>query len=233
MEEFKIYSNPLFDFDEEIISSEENSISNEVLDEINSIGMNDYFNVESDLIESLLNRDTSIHSFHKIDSLFDEFADKLTLLKPISLEIDNSNFDPKGEIRIIEKLLYDNSSPRPPKNLSIESFSPSPIPVEDSDSNMEEIDLFLASDKLMPPGIENDDYDSKGDIHFLEELLSNDPLPLLEFESSNLDHFNDPSSPRPPPEPPDVEICFDVEPDTTVKNDFEELNEDECFDPGG
>ncbi|GKA99567.1 hypothetical protein Tco_0827561 [Tanacetum coccineum] len=55
MEEFKIYSNPLFDFDEEIISSEENSISNEVLDEINSLGMNDCFNAESDLIESLLN----------------------------------------------------------------------------------------------------------------------------------------------------------------------------------
>ncbi|GJX58657.1 hypothetical protein Tco_0290047 [Tanacetum coccineum] len=85
----------------------------------------------------------------------------------------------------------------------------------------------------MPPGIENDDYDSEGDIRFLEELLINDPLPLPEIESSNLDHFNDPSSPRPPPEPPDVEICFDVEPDTTVKNDFDELNEDECFDPGG
>ncbi|GJS51243.1 hypothetical protein Tco_0624605 [Tanacetum coccineum] len=56
--------------------------------------------------------------------------------------------------------------------------------------------------------------------------------PKFQKKSSNLDHFNDPSSPRPPPEPPDVEICFDVEPDTTVKNDFDELNEDECFDPG-
>ncbi|GJX97307.1 hypothetical protein Tco_0353105 [Tanacetum coccineum] len=191
MEEFKIYSNPLFDFDEEIISSEENSISNEVLDEINSIGMNDCFNAESDLIESLLNRDTSIDSFHKIDSLFDEFADKLTLLKPISLEIDNSNFDPEGEIRLIEKLLYDNSSPRPPENLSIESFSPSPIPVEDSDSLMEEIDIFLTSDDSTPPGVESD-YDSEGDIFFLEELPKND-LVLL----SKYNHFT-----------------FDVEPDT-------------------
>ncbi|GKB90187.1 hypothetical protein Tco_0962459, partial [Tanacetum coccineum] len=115
----------------------------------------------------------------------------------------------------------------------IESPSPSPIPVEDSNSHMEEIDLFLASDDSMPPGIENDNYDSEGDICFLEEFLSNDPLPLPEIESSNLDHFNDPSSPHPPPEPPDVEICFDVEPDTTVKNDFDELNKDECFDPGG
>ncbi|GJZ32452.1 hypothetical protein Tco_0577888, partial [Tanacetum coccineum] len=71
------------------------------------------------------------------------------------------------------------------------------------------------------------------DIRFLKELLSNDPLPLPEIESSNLDHFNEPSSPRPPPEPPDIEICFDIEPDTTMKNDFDELNEDECFDSEG
>ncbi|GJY08430.1 hypothetical protein Tco_0375484 [Tanacetum coccineum] len=39
----------------------------------------------------------------------------------------------------------------------------------------------------------------------------NDPLlELLEFESF---HF-DPSFPRPPPEPPDVEICLNFEPDT-------------------
>ncbi|GKB09480.1 hypothetical protein Tco_0837792 [Tanacetum coccineum] len=59
---------------------------------------------------------------------------------------------------------------------------------------------------------------------------SNDPLlELPEFESF---HF-DPSFPRPPPEPPDVEICLNFEPDTPVINNFDELNEDECFDPGG
>ncbi|GKG50518.1 hypothetical protein Tco_0521618, partial [Tanacetum coccineum] len=55
----------------------------------------------------------------------------------------------------------------------------SPIPVTDSDSLMEGIDLFLASDDSMPPGIEDDDYDSEGDIRFLEELLNNDSLPIL------------------------------------------------------
>nr|GFD57106.1 hypothetical protein [Tanacetum cinerariifolium] len=65
---------------------------------------------------------------------------------------------------------YNNSSPRPPKeiasdisNAEIESFSPSPIPNEDSDSHMEEIDLFLNPDDLMPPGIEEDDDDSERD----------------------------------------------------------------------
>ncbi|GJU06699.1 hypothetical protein Tco_1123129 [Tanacetum coccineum] len=39
------------------------------------------------------------------------------------------------------------------------------LPVDNHDSRMEEIDLFLASDDSMPPGIENDDYDLEGDIH--------------------------------------------------------------------
>ncbi|GJV66315.1 putative reverse transcriptase domain-containing protein [Tanacetum coccineum] len=68
---------------------------------------------------------------------------------------------------------------------------------------MDGIRLFLARDS-MPPGIENDDYDSEGDIRFLEELVSNDSPPLPENESFSLDHFDDPSLPRPPPEPPDV-----------------------------
>ncbi|GKB97939.1 hypothetical protein Tco_0984076 [Tanacetum coccineum] len=111
----------------------------------------------------------------------------------------------KEEIRLVENLLYDKSSPRPPKELNLEiadtifeSLSPSPILVEDSDSLMEEIDLFLASDDSMPPGIEDDDYDSEGDIRFLEELLNNDSLPLPEFESF---HF-DPSITSSPPNHP-------------------------------
>nr|GFA35030.1 hypothetical protein [Tanacetum cinerariifolium] len=82
------------------------------------------------------------------------------------------DFDPEEEICLIEKLLYDNSSSRPPEepnfDVVIESFSPSHIPVEGSDSLMEEIDIFLTPDDSMPPGIENDDYDSEGDILFLE-----------------------------------------------------------------
>nr|GEZ51947.1 hypothetical protein [Tanacetum cinerariifolium] len=59
---------------------------------------------------------------------------------------------------------------------------------------------------------------------------------LLE-ESSNFDHHDDPSFSRPPPELPDVEFFFDFDPDlrkliSVVKNNIDELNEDECFDPG-
>ncbi|GKF91549.1 hypothetical protein Tco_0275250, partial [Tanacetum coccineum] len=111
--------------------------------------------------------DASIISSPKIDSLLDQFFDKLAHNDPIPSRIEEADFDLEEEIRLVENLSYDNSSPRPPEKLNAEiadmiaeSLSPSLIPVEDNDSRMEEIDLFLASDDLMPSGIENDDYDS-------------------------------------------------------------------------
>ncbi|GKA31583.1 hypothetical protein Tco_0717888 [Tanacetum coccineum] len=211
------FSNPLFDFDNDSTSSDDESFSNENVPK--EIYSNPLFDEEiiSDKIDSL------IISSLKINSLLEEFSGELAHIDPIPPGIEKADFDLEEEIDLVENLLYDNLSPRPPKELNLEiadtileSLSPSPIPIEDSDSHMEEIDLFLATDDWMPPGIENDDYDSEGDIRFLEELLSIDPLPLPEIESSNLDHFNDPSSPRPPPEPPDVEVFFDFEPDTGV-----------------
>ncbi|GJU10815.1 hypothetical protein Tco_1133211 [Tanacetum coccineum] len=98
-ENFKIYSNPLFD--EEIISTKIDP---------------HHFNAESDLIESLLNRDTSI-------------------------KLNNSSPRPP------EKLNFDNS------DAVIEPFSPSPIPIEGSDSLMEDIDIFIALDDSIPSGI--------------------------------------------------------------------------------
>nr|GEV18843.1 hypothetical protein [Tanacetum cinerariifolium] len=99
---------------------------------------------QSDLTESMLNHDSSIiSSSSKIDSLLDEFAGELTLLKSILLGIDKTDCYPKDDIRLIERLLYDISSPRPPKEFvsknsdaDIESFSLSLIPDEDSDSRM-------------------------------------------------------------------------------------------------
>ncbi|GJZ28085.1 hypothetical protein Tco_0572732 [Tanacetum coccineum] len=165
-ENFKIYSNPLFEFDEEIISSKIDPLYNET-DSIPQGNDNGHFNAESDLIEFLLNRDTSMVFSPKIDSLLEEFFGELAHIDLIPPGIDKADFDLEEDIRLVEKLLYDNSSPRPPKELNseifdaiIESFSPSPILVKDSNSLMEEIDIFLAPDDSIPSGIENDDYDS-------------------------------------------------------------------------
>nr|GEZ13415.1 hypothetical protein [Tanacetum cinerariifolium] len=151
MENFKIFSNPLHDLDEEIISTELNPIQNEVLESITSIPLGiDYFDAKSNLIESLINLNTSIDSISKFDYLLEEFSSELSHIDLISPEIDEADFDPEEEIRLVKKLLYDNSSPRPSKevnsensNAIIESFSPSTIPVEDSDSLIVEINFFL------------------------------------------------------------------------------------------
>nr|GEW97787.1 hypothetical protein [Tanacetum cinerariifolium] len=107
--------------------------------------------------------------------------------------------------------------------------------ISDDSSNdplLEEVDLFLALDNSIPPGIENFGYDSEGDLYFLEELLGDDSIPILRNESSNSDHQDNPLFPRPPPEPPSVEFLFDLEPNSReviadVVNNIVELNEDE------
>nr|GEX26557.1 hypothetical protein [Tanacetum cinerariifolium] len=182
------FSNLLFDADDDFSSSDDESFSDEDIskeiylnllfdEEIISIKIDSHhFNVESDLIESLLNQDSLIISSSKIDSLLDEFAGELILLKSIPSGIDEADCDPEEEIRPIEKLF---------------------------DSLMEDIDLSLTPDDSIPPGIKNDDYDSEGDILIFEGLLSNDSLSLPENESF---HFVIPSSPRPPTKPPDDNI---------------------------
>ncbi|GKD01749.1 hypothetical protein Tco_1172023 [Tanacetum coccineum] len=63
---------------------------------------------------------------------------------------------------------------------------------------------------------------------------SNNPLlELPEFESFHFDLYDDSSFPRPPPEPPNVEICLNFEPNAPMINNFDKLNEDKCFDPEG
>nr|GEU44574.1 hypothetical protein [Tanacetum cinerariifolium] len=178
---YKAYSNPLFDLDEEIIFSEFNLIYN---DDLDSTPKNDHVDTKSYLLKSLLNRDTLMASSPKFDSLLEEFFGELAHTDLIPSGINEANCDPKEDIHLVERLLYDNSSPRPSEefnfknsNAIIESFSPSPIPIEDSDPFMEEIDLFLASDGSIPPGIDSDYSDSEGDNLFPERLLHDDPIP--------------------------------------------------------
>nr|GEX71070.1 hypothetical protein [Tanacetum cinerariifolium] len=204
---FKTYSSPLFDLDEEIISSEFNPIHNEDLD---FTLKNDCFDTESYLLESLLNHDSLMVSSLKIDSLLAEFVGELIFLNSIPPGIDEANCDLEEDIHLVERLLYDNSFPRPLEefvsensNADIESFSPSPILVEDSDSFLEEINLTFNPDDPMPPIIKDDDYDSERDTLILEELLDNYSLSLTEIESY---HFDILSFSCPPAKPPDGNI---------------------------
>nr|GEU98396.1 hypothetical protein [Tanacetum cinerariifolium] len=142
-EEFKVYSNSLFD-----------------KEEINSDKLDPHcFNVESDFVESLINRDTFIDFSSKFD-----FSGELIHINP---EIPKYDFDFEEEIRLIENFLYDHSFPRPPEELNaeitdtiIESI-PLPIPVQDGNSQQEEINIVTETEDVLSPSVENDndDYD--------------------------------------------------------------------------
>ncbi|GKD72017.1 hypothetical protein Tco_1326107, partial [Tanacetum coccineum] len=168
----------------------------------------------------------------KIDFLPEEFAGELDLTNPILPGIDEDDCDEndfdeeEGEIDddilqiedeilrekllnvnlLIDKIEALNLIPSIP--FVLENPSSSPISVVDSDFLIEEIDTFLVLEDSIPPGIESD-LGSEGDIIFSNDLLNDDPIP--EYER----------------------FTFDIEPDAPVINNFNELSEDECFDPGG
>ncbi|GJY34244.1 hypothetical protein Tco_0418713, partial [Tanacetum coccineum] len=128
-----VFSNLPFEFDIESISSDVNPIYDEVLEDIDGTNY---------LIDSIIDFSP------KIDPLLEEFAGELALINPIPSGIAGADSDPEGDIRLVEKLLNDNSSHRTPDELNsediIEFFSAFPIPVEDSDSLLEETNTILS-----------------------------------------------------------------------------------------
>nr|GEY22135.1 hypothetical protein [Tanacetum cinerariifolium] len=106
---------------------------------------------------------------------------------------------------------------------------PPSVEKDDDSTNgplLEETDLFIASDNSIPPGIENIANNSEGDIHFQEELLIDDSI--LSHESSDSNFGDNPSVPRPPPEPPDAETDAGEEIPVVIK-DKDKFDEDYYF----
>ncbi|GKF66194.1 hypothetical protein Tco_0192711, partial [Tanacetum coccineum] len=132
-----------------------------------------------------------------------------------------------------------------------ESPSPFPIPVADSDSFLEESNTSLSHLDNSLPEFETfsdhteetrsgsttthanyslPEYDSfLSEIESDQEgLISNDNSNDLFLELPKFKSFHfDPSFPRPPPEPLDVEIYLYFEPDAPVIDNFNELNDDQ------
>ncbi|GJU88654.1 hypothetical protein Tco_1301077 [Tanacetum coccineum] len=147
--------------------------------------------------------------------------------------------------RLITNIESLNDNPTP--DHVFKSSSSFPIPVTDSDSFFEKSDTSLSySDNSLPefePFSDDTEETRSGSTtthanNSLPDVVisdnSNDPLlELPEFESFHFNLYDDSSFPRPPPEPLDVEICLNFEPDAPVINNFDESNEDKCFYPGG
>ncbi|GKA58389.1 reverse transcriptase domain-containing protein [Tanacetum coccineum] len=199
---FQDHSNPLFDEMEEDVEIKNSNISDE------PVLLNTPL---SDKVECFAPEDDN----DEIDAF---------LAMEVSSNFEEGYFDSEGDVTFLDNLLSDDAShnlasevisdhepeqnessitfsPRsdplhhefagelltlPSRNDLIESLPVSLIPVEDSEPAQEEIDIFLVPDDLIPPGAKNDDSEDEDN-----ELL-------------NLDHQDDPSIPRPPPEPPDV-----------------------------
>nr|GEV39212.1 hypothetical protein [Tanacetum cinerariifolium] len=189
---FTTFSNPLFKDNDDLDSSDGESLPDEDVpaeefkiysnplcdeDEINSDKLDPYcFNVESDFVESLLNGDTFIDFSSKFD-----FSGELAHIKP---KIPKSDFDFEKEIHLIENFLYDNSFLRPPEELNakiadtiIESIPLLPIPVQDGNSQQEEIVIVTKTDDVLPPSAENDDDDYDLLLGEADLFLFDDSIP--------------------------------------------------------
>nr|GEW43951.1 hypothetical protein [Tanacetum cinerariifolium] len=242
-EDFKVYSNPLFDEDE-----------------INSDKLDPHcFNVESDFVESLLNHDTFIDSSSKFD-----FSGELSHVNP---KIIKSDFDFEEEIHLSENLLYVNSSSQPPEednveeerikrehadyisrtemlftinprphptvnaNTNVESIPSSFIPIQDNESQQEEIDIITSMDDVLPPVVEDDDSD--GEVDAVDDLRVDNSISNFEHESSESEEsdFDNPSVPLPPPEPPDEELDFEIDFGDEISVVRNTIVEFECLNP--
>ncbi|GKF36717.1 hypothetical protein Tco_0113475 [Tanacetum coccineum] len=161
----------------------------------------------------------------------------MMILKVMTMILRTSNVILREKLLNISRLIINieslNNNPTP--DHVFKSPTSFPIPVTDSDSFFEKSDTSLSySDNSLPEFETFSNHTEETRSGRLTSVVISDNsndlfLELPEFESF---HF-DPSSPRPPSEPPDVEICLNFEPDAPVINNFDELNEDKCFNPGG
>ncbi|GKA86672.1 reverse transcriptase domain-containing protein, partial [Tanacetum coccineum] len=214
LKNFQVYSNPLFEFDDNFTSSNENPLFNEKEEDVENKNSNvadsnepeGYYDSEGDVIflENLLSDDTTHNlapevifdhepkqneSIHNTSITFSPRNDPLHHefageLLTLPSRIDKNHVD----YLVLWTIACEISTSRSPENVHANSSSiiESRIPVEDSDPVQEEIDIFLVLGDLIPPGVENDDSEDEDNSTFLPKN-----------ESSILE----PSSPHPPPEP--------------------------------
>ncbi|GJT67035.1 hypothetical protein Tco_1018515 [Tanacetum coccineum] len=139
----KIYSNPLFEFDDEYISSDVNPLFDEVLENIES--KDSYV---SNLDEPALlvtplsdaNEDECFDPGGVIDEI-DAFLDM-----DISTDIENGYHDSEGDIIYLESLLIDDTSPNLPPDVFLDH---DPRSLKDEPDN----DDLMTEDKVFDPGI--------------------------------------------------------------------------------
>nr|GEY07126.1 reverse transcriptase domain-containing protein [Tanacetum cinerariifolium] len=209
---FTTFSNPLFNDSDDFTSNDNESIHDEDVpieeSKVHSNPLFDEGEIYSDELESHVEsnfiKSLSNHDILKFDYLEEIFEP----LIPIHIaEEERIRREHAEYISLMERLITINPCPRPT------------------------IDIATDTDELLPSSFENDD--SEGEIDVVKELHVDNSIPNSKNELSDNEasDFDNPSFPRPPPEPPDAE--FDFEPDagkeiSVVMNDNDEL---ECLNP--
>ncbi|GJR27625.1 reverse transcriptase domain-containing protein [Tanacetum coccineum] len=132
---------------------------------------------------SLLIRYHRVMMIQLLDGLAEEYNDEIDdfLAIEVSSNLEEGYFDSEGDIAFLDNLLSDDDS----HNLDSKVTSD-----HEPEQNESSITFSPRSDPLHH---EFADDDSEDEVN----------------ESPNLDHQDDPSIPRPPPEPPDIEKCFE------------------------
>nr|GEU31346.1 hypothetical protein [Tanacetum cinerariifolium] len=156
-DDFTTFSNLVFDADDDFSSNDNESFSDK--DILKKIYSNPLFD------EEIISMKIDLHHFNAESDLIESMLNQDYSIISSSSKIDS----------LLDEFAEFNSEN---SDAIIESFSPSPIPVEDNDPFMEEIDLFLAFDGSIPPVIDSACSDSEGDNLFPERLLHDDPIPL-------------------------------------------------------
>ncbi|GKB26216.1 reverse transcriptase domain-containing protein [Tanacetum coccineum] len=200
-------------------------------------------NDDSTLKKDLLKRNSRKMLCFAPEDDNDEIDDFLAM--EVSSNLEEGYFDSEGDIAFLDNLLSDDDSHNldskvtsdhePEQNESSITFSPRSDPLHHefagepltlparNDREFEEyLSLMTNSDPLkkdeillvpilFPPGVE--DADSEDEVN----------------ESPNLDHQDDPSIPRPPPEPPDIEKCFEPKAGIVIIKEFKGVSKSHDF----
>nr|GFA92561.1 hypothetical protein [Tanacetum cinerariifolium] len=131
------------------------TISNPLFDnyKINYDDLNSH--VESNYDESASNHD--IVKFDYLDEFYRPFIPN-HILKEERIRREHADY-----INRMEMLFIINPRPYPSTyaNTNVKSFSSLPIPIQESESHQEEIDVVSIMDDVLPPRVENDDSDGE------------------------------------------------------------------------
>nr|GEZ18274.1 reverse transcriptase domain-containing protein [Tanacetum cinerariifolium] len=85
------------------------------------------------------------------------------------------------------------------------------FPIQNSDSQQEEVDVITETDDVLPPSVEN--YNSDEEVDVVDDLRVDNSVSNFEhkFSESEDYDFDNPSISLPPPEPPDEEFDFEID----------------------